>query len=463
MDLALTKSILYRGFNLNSVAHVAATGGATPRLVGCQVSSANMQDITLVQYREKRAQADSADIGPVTGSYWWLNLIGTIYGSSKGDLHDRVQALRAALAPRNAWWESPQTQGFLPLTYTSGEGASMLLQLVRPNGVDILWGKDKHGGPIGDPTAVAWSARLLVNGPMLVSALPQTNFRYLLDRWYTDTLVNYFGVDRFQVEILEAMAPPGQGTVPWGRVVSATVNELLDNRHATKGTFWVSQAIRDFARFTIPTGAKSCSISGVVRPAKGVQLNPTRDIIDVPPLDWEVYAVWVDGQSVSSLSTTFGAIQEDDNIADVTKGISLPTLGRILLASGSYAGGPGFWEGAATFYNDKGVTLPGQSNYRATYTKAWSKTLSETDLAGHTEFALMIKLKAWTEEQAYYPVDGPSPTPDYYNQLGNYAKWPGRQAMPGTDPHGNLSTGALNGTAQGIGVRSTFSVGFWVP
>lgn len=462
MDLALDKAITYRSFNLNSVDQAAAGSSSVTYASGCQVSSANLQDISLVQYREKRPKADGVDVGPVTGSYWWLHLMGTLYGSSRADLFDRAQALRAALAPRNAYLESPQTMGFLPLTFTRGDGQAVRIDLVRPNGVDILWERSKQGGDDAQPTAVPWAAKLLVTGPIVVDAQYLNSFRYLLDRAYADPALVYFGTLRDHVEILEAMAPPGQGVYPWGRVTNiSTPSVIIDNLAATPGTFWLQTGTRDFVRVPIPTGATDAFISGVVTPTKGITLNPTRAIADVPALDWAVYAVWVDSISNSTLNSTYGGIQEDDVINPSLRGPDLPTLDRILLASGSYSGGAGVWSGLP-WAASASETMPGTSNWLASYAKGWSASLNEDQLAGHTHFALMVKIVAHTEEQAYYSVDNPAPYADYQNQHGNFAKWPVRTPPPSpTDPYGNNVTGGQRG--QAVGVRSTYRVGFVVP
>jgi hypothetical protein len=112
--LDLTLPVVYRGLDLTG----AEYGPEGRALRGCQLLHVDYSDVEGEGYREKRANDDGFDASDVHLGFRRVRLAGAIYGESRGDLWDRMQALRVAFTPTLAFKEAPGDYGFMPLTFT---------------------------------------------------------------------------------------------------------------------------------------------------------------------------------------------------------------------------------------------------------------------------------------------------------------------------------------------------------
>lgn len=168
----LTRAVAYRGFNLNDVDLSAPAGP----IAGCSVEAAKYSEVRAVGYLEKRARDDGMDSGDVYLSARPFMLRGHIYGTSRGNLFDRVDALVAALAPTLAYDEDPEEWGFMPLTFYKAtdltedfeDGYVQLFARVRPKATpEIEWVRNRSGGIDDEGFGVPWSVMLDAKDPRL--------------------------------------------------------------------------------------------------------------------------------------------------------------------------------------------------------------------------------------------------------------------------------------------------------
>lgn len=110
----LSRSITYRGLDLNSLAGLQPE---TP-LSGYTVSDCRFMDVEGFGYKEKRSMGDGYDASRVYLGARRLQLRGTIWAISPAELHDKVRAIRALFTPTLAYNESPETKGYMPLTFS---------------------------------------------------------------------------------------------------------------------------------------------------------------------------------------------------------------------------------------------------------------------------------------------------------------------------------------------------------
>lgn len=109
----LTQPVEYRRFLLNNP-HRQSSGGP---ITGCILERVNYSNVPGVGYTEKRALGDGYDASDVFMGMRRIQLQGTIYALTPGELFDRKQALVAAFSPTLAYAESPSTFGYLPLDW----------------------------------------------------------------------------------------------------------------------------------------------------------------------------------------------------------------------------------------------------------------------------------------------------------------------------------------------------------
>jgi hypothetical protein len=167
----LTRSVTYRGLNLNSYVTKAGDG----KRWGILLEDARFGSAPGVGYREKRAQDDGYDASDVTLGMRSISLHGYIYGYDRGDLFDRLQDLRSALTPSSSYHESPGLQGYLPLQFYMPTnhvtdfpaGYKQLMMLARPvNQPEHVVKRD--AGAFGIDTegaAIEWNAPLEAKDP----------------------------------------------------------------------------------------------------------------------------------------------------------------------------------------------------------------------------------------------------------------------------------------------------------
>jgi hypothetical protein len=157
----LTRTIGYRGFDLNSLTLNAGSNDA----VGCEVKRVEWQGVPGVGYDEKRAMSDGHDFSDVYLSKRMLGMGGALYGRNRGEFYDLWQALVTALTPTNAYNASPGDRGFLPLDFwvpTADKavwpsGQIHKLIYVRPAAQpSITFISDASGGKDQDALAATW-------------------------------------------------------------------------------------------------------------------------------------------------------------------------------------------------------------------------------------------------------------------------------------------------------------------
>lgn len=208
----LTRAIRYRGFNLNSIQHDAATRD----MKGCEVTRASYHGVVGIGYDEKKALADGFDTGDVYMGKRQIALEGNVYGRNRAEAYDLVQALVERLTPTDAYEENPSNKGFVPLDFyvptlqtealviPAGDntmpptttipmfpsGLIHQMLLARPVAQPVIeWGSDVHGGQDADALSVPWQAILearqpwVLNYDLTVYELP-TNLKSGSARWF---------------------------------------------------------------------------------------------------------------------------------------------------------------------------------------------------------------------------------------------------------------------------------------
>lgn len=178
----ITRDILYRNFLLNNTAVAAdvdASDGLGTGIAGCIVDDFDPDDVDVVQFSEKRAEADGMDVGnPFLGGRR-IRITGTIYGKTRAACYDVLWQLRATLSPVLAAREIPADKGYLPLYFSvptndpNYAGAIAMRALVMPKGFRGPVNKHQHGGQDADALAIPWSAVFVMRDPNFEGETPQ--------------------------------------------------------------------------------------------------------------------------------------------------------------------------------------------------------------------------------------------------------------------------------------------------
>lgn len=187
-----TRDIIYRNFKLNdaAVAGLAFPDGLGQGIAGCVIDDFDPDDQDVVQFQEKRAEADGVDVGKPFFGGRRLRLSGTVYGKTRALTYDLARQLRAILDPVLASREIPQDKGYLPLYFSEPtnntadfpSGAIEMRALVMPKSFRAPISRDQHGGSDGDALAISWSSLLVMRDPKFEGATPQ-------DVIFADTVV----------------------------------------------------------------------------------------------------------------------------------------------------------------------------------------------------------------------------------------------------------------------------------
>lgn len=177
-----TRDIIYRNFKLNDSAITAgidSSDGLGKGMAGCVVDDFDPDDVDVVQFSEKRAEADGMDVGnPFLGGRR-IRVSGTIYGKTRALCYDLLWQLRATLSPVLASRESPGDKGYLPLYFAvptndlDFAGAIAMRALVMPKGFRAPINRDQQGGGDGDAMAIPWSAVFVMRDPNFEGEVPQ--------------------------------------------------------------------------------------------------------------------------------------------------------------------------------------------------------------------------------------------------------------------------------------------------
>jgi len=179
--LDLTRDVIYRGFYLNDSSVETDLTAGSP-IAGCSLDSFDFSDVDVNQFSEKRSQQDGNDAGDVFLGVRRVRVGGTLYGSTRANLFDRLWALRAALSPTLAQREEPQDKGYRPLYFsvptddTSYEGGLIELFIyAMPRALSASMIRDMSGGEDDDALAIPWQATFVCKDPSILGATPVDN------------------------------------------------------------------------------------------------------------------------------------------------------------------------------------------------------------------------------------------------------------------------------------------------
>ena len=190
-----TRDIIFRNFKLNdaSVAsQIDAGDGLGKGITGCVIDDFDPDDVDVVQFSEKRAEADGMDVGtPFLGGRR-IRLSGTVYGTTRALCYDNLWQLRAVMSPVLASREIPGDKGYLPMYFAvptndlNYAGAIAMRALVMPKAFRAPINRDQQGGDDGDGLAIPWTALMLMRDPLFEGETPQ-------DIYFTDTVITSGG------------------------------------------------------------------------------------------------------------------------------------------------------------------------------------------------------------------------------------------------------------------------------
>jgi hypothetical protein len=177
----LSKSISYRGLELNGVTNVA--GKTFQR--GIAVETVDYSSINVVGYTEKRAAGDGMHASDVYLGGRSVDMSGFVYATNKAEMFDFLHVLRSVFSPTSAYLDSPGDRGFLPLHYQqstedvasfpSPAGVVPLFMNVRPAApVRFSISRDRQDTSSGlagpskagmRPTVIPWQVQLIAKDP----------------------------------------------------------------------------------------------------------------------------------------------------------------------------------------------------------------------------------------------------------------------------------------------------------
>lgn len=219
-----TRDIIYRNFKLNDAAiatSIDSADGLGKGIAGCVIDDFDPDDVDVVQFSEKRAEADGLDVGtPFLGGRR-IRLSGTIYGKTRALCYDLLFQLRSILSPVMASREIPGDKGYLPMyfavptndTANFPSGARELRALVMPKQFRGPINRDQHGGGDGDALAISWSALLLMRDPNFEGETPQ-------DIYFTDTVITSGGTAAASTDLVSKTA---HGLIAGDRIYFTTL------------------------------------------------------------------------------------------------------------------------------------------------------------------------------------------------------------------------------------------------
>lgn len=171
-----SRDILYRGVLLNDedILDSLTGGGATGTgLSGSKLDSFDLSDVDIIQWNEKRSQADGNDAGDVFQGMRRIRIGGTLYATTRALLFDALFELRAALNPVLAQREEPLDYGYRPLYFgvpTNRQddypsGAIDLMVYAMPRAFQQITNDEQIGEDDEDALAVSWQATMLCRDP----------------------------------------------------------------------------------------------------------------------------------------------------------------------------------------------------------------------------------------------------------------------------------------------------------
>ncbi len=175
----LTKNIIYREFTLNDedvVTNIVQGTSIGAGVSGCVVDSIDYNDVDVVQFMEKRSLEDGMDVGDVYKGARRIRISGTLYGTTRADLYDRLSDLRAALDPVLAQQDEPADKGYQALYFSVPTlrfeefptGYIDQRLLCMPRALGYLINRDAQGGDEEDSLAISWQATLVSRDPRIM-------------------------------------------------------------------------------------------------------------------------------------------------------------------------------------------------------------------------------------------------------------------------------------------------------
>ncbi len=178
-----TRDIIYRLFKLNDEdiqSNIVGGGAAGTGITGCVVDTFDLTDVDVVQWLEKRSQADGSDAGDAFLGPRRIRIAGTLYAATRLTLFDQLFTLRAALNPVLAQREEPLDKGYRPLYFSVPtnraidypSGAIELMVKALPRGIQHVTQRDNLGGEDDDALAIPWQATFICKDPGIYAADP---------------------------------------------------------------------------------------------------------------------------------------------------------------------------------------------------------------------------------------------------------------------------------------------------
>jgi hypothetical protein len=176
-----TRNIIFRSYVLNDEdvqSNIVGGGAAGSGISGCVVDTFDLTDVDVVQWLEKRSQADGSDAGEAFLGVRRIRLAGTLYATTRLTLFDELFELRAALNPVLAQREEPLDRGYRPLYFSVPtnraadypSGAIDLMVKALPRGIQHVTQRDDLGGDDDDPLAIPWQATFICRDPGIYAA-----------------------------------------------------------------------------------------------------------------------------------------------------------------------------------------------------------------------------------------------------------------------------------------------------
>ncbi|MBA3583455.1 MAG: hypothetical protein H0W36_02810 [Gemmatimonadetes bacterium] len=179
-----TRNITFREYVLNDEdiqSGIVGGGAAGSGISGCVIDTFDITDVDVVQWLEKRSQADGSDAGDAFLGPRRVRVAGTLYATTRLTLFDELFALRAALNPVLAQREEPLDKGYRPLYFSVPTnravdypaGAIELMVKALPRGIRHVTQRDSLGGEDDEALAIPWEATFICKDPGIYAQAPQ--------------------------------------------------------------------------------------------------------------------------------------------------------------------------------------------------------------------------------------------------------------------------------------------------
>ena len=120
----ITEDVTYRGLLLTGADH--GPGGNHP-IEGIRTTRVRFGDVSVHGYTEKKSLDDGFDASDVFLGTRVVNIRGELFARDKAGLFDMLDLLRLKFTPTDAYNESPEQRGYLPLGFS------------QPTGLTVYW------------------------------------------------------------------------------------------------------------------------------------------------------------------------------------------------------------------------------------------------------------------------------------------------------------------------------------